>query len=217
MKITKYEHSFILLEQNGQQLILDPGTFTSALPKLHNVVGIIVTHEHSDHLSTEHLRTIAAAYPNTPLYAPQDVLSQLEDVDTTKVTAEAGATVTLGAFTIKFTGGNHAPIYKTSPCENVGVLVNSSFYTPGDSLDKPGAPVGILALPVSAPWLKTSEAMDYISETQPKTVMPVHDMLLSEIGKTVTYRWLKQATDDVGADWRVIQSGQSIDIQDTVI
>lgn len=212
MKITKYEHSFMVLEQDGQQLVIDPGTFTPKLPGLNAVVGVIVTHEHADHLSADNLANILEAHPEAPLYAPQDVLDQLEAVTGKKVVAKAGTSTDLGPFSVEFTGGDHAVIYQTSPCQNVGMVVNKSFYYSGDSLAKPAAGVEVLAVPATAPWLKVSEVMDFITEIQPKTVFPVHDMLLSDIGKTVNYRWLEQAAKQAEAEWQVLDPGQSITI-----
>jgi L-ascorbate metabolism protein UlaG (beta-lactamase superfamily) len=212
MKITKYEHSFMVLEQNDEQLVIDPGTYSPNLPELQNVVGIIVTHEHADHLSATNLTTILQANPAAPLYAPQDVLDQLTDVGGNKVTSRAGETVALGSFKVEFVGGDHAIIYKTSPCENTGLLINDVFYTPGDSLSKPKGQVKVLAVPAHAPWMKTSETMDYITELGPEVVFPVHNMLLSDIGEMVTYRWLKQAADEAGADWQVLASGDSLEV-----
>lgn len=203
----------MVFEQDDQQLVLDPGSFSKQLPELNNVVGIIVTHEHMDHLSADNLQVILSANPGAPLYAPQDVLDQLSQVQSNKVPAKAGEKITLGAFKIQFVGGKHATIYKTSPCENVGVLVNDSFYTPGDSLDKPQQQIKVLAVPASAPWMKASETMDFIAELKPEVVFPVHDMLLSDIGESVTYRWLKQAAESVDADWQILATGQSLTIE----
>jgi L-ascorbate metabolism protein UlaG (beta-lactamase superfamily) len=200
----------MVLDQDGEQLIIDPGSFTPKLPELGNVVGVIVTHEHSDHLSSKNLDTILQANPDAPLYAPQDVLDQLTELNGKKEVAKSGESAQLGSFSIKFIGGDHATIYKKSPCKNVGVLVNETFYYPGDSLDKPAESVDTLAVPASAPWMKTSEAMDFIAEIKPKKVFPAHDMLLSDIGKMVSYRWLEKASKEAGAEWLVLEDGQSI-------
>lgn len=212
MKITKYEHSFIVLEQDDQQLVIDPGTYSPSLPELSRVVGVIVTHEHADHLSAQNLATILDANPDAPLYAPQDVLDQLNEITGHKQVANAGETMSLGSFNVSFVGGAHAAIYKNSPCENIGVLVNNTFYYPGDSLDKPEEQIKILAVPAHAPWMKTSEAMDFITDLKPQIVFPAHNILLSEIGEMVTYRWLKQATEDAGASWQALKDAESIEV-----
>lgn len=200
----------MIVEMDGQQLVLDPGSFTKQLPELTNVVGIIVTHEHIDHLSVENLNTIFSAFPDAPLYVPQDVFEQLGDLPGSKIVAQGGESTTIGAFEVTFTGGQHATIYKTSPCQNIGVIINGSFYHPGDSLDRPNIPIDIVAVPASAPWSKTSEVMDFIADVKAKKAFPAHDMILSDIGKMVTYRWLEQASSEAGTEWAVLGDGESL-------
>lgn len=206
MKITKYEHSFMVLDHDQQQLVIDPGTYTPSLPELNAVTAVIVTHEHADHLSAHNLAQILSANPGALLYAPQDVLDQLSEIESPKVIAQAGETVTMGAFKVAFIGGRHATIYKASPCENVGVMVDDEFYYPGDSLDEPNTKVKVLAVPAHAPWMKTSETMNFIDNVSPDVVFPAHNMLLSDIGEMVTYRWLKQAADNGNSLWRVARN-----------
>lgn len=43
MKITKYEHSCVVIEEKGEKLVIDPGELT-ALPTLTYVRAIIFTH-----------------------------------------------------------------------------------------------------------------------------------------------------------------------------
>lgn len=212
MKLTKYEHSCMVLEDKDQQLIIDPGTFSPSLPELTKVVGVVVTHQHPDHLSADNLASILQANPEVSLYAPQDVLDELDSLEAKKVVADLKDPLKIGSFWVEFVGGKHAPIYQKSPCENVGVIVNETFYYPGDSLDRPSENITTLAVPASAPWLKVSEAMDFIAKIKPTVVFPAHDMLLSEIGKSVHYRWLQQAAEATNAQWRVLQVGQSLDI-----
>ena len=55
MKLTKYEHACFTLEKDGKMLVVDPGTFTTKLDPPENVVGIVITHEHSDHFDVNAL------------------------------------------------------------------------------------------------------------------------------------------------------------------
>ncbi len=65
-------------------------------------------------------------------------------------------------------------------CQNVGVLIdNGEVYYPGDSFAEPGMPVKTLALPIAAPWMKTSEAMDFLTHVKPERAFPTHDAILS--------------------------------------
>ena len=50
MKLTKFEHAALVLEKDGATLVVDPGAYSHdfIIPK--RVDGIIITHEHPDHL-----------------------------------------------------------------------------------------------------------------------------------------------------------------------
>lgn len=46
MKLTKFDHSCIVVEKDGLKIVCDPVEFTHPLPELNNVVAIIITHRH---------------------------------------------------------------------------------------------------------------------------------------------------------------------------
>jgi L-ascorbate metabolism protein UlaG (beta-lactamase superfamily) len=58
--------------------------------------------------------------------------------------------------------------------------------------------IELVAVPASAPWMKISEAMEFIKKLKVKRVFPTHNALLSEFGEKAEYNWLKKATDEVG-------------------
>ncbi len=212
MKITKYEHSFLTVEQDGQLLVIDPGIVTTTLPELTNVVGIIVTHMHPDHFEVKKLQAIKQANPDATLYTVQAVADELpEDLPAQVVTG--GHKIELAPFMLEFAGGQHAVIDPATPVtDNVGVTVNSVFYYSGDSLSIPQVPVQILAVPNSAPWLKISEAMDFIAAIKPEHVFPVHDALLSDFGNEVSNKWLEQASVRIGAKFAVLKPGDALEV-----
>ena len=213
MKITKYEHACVVIEDKDQKLVVDPGVFTTSLPTdLRSVVGVVITHQHADHLNKEHLQNIFSQNPNMTVFAPQDVLNELTGIKVTKVLAEPGQTMNVGTFTLDFFGRDHAVIYETIPCQNVGVLVNKSFYYPGDSFTEPGVPVKVLAVPAGAPWMKMSEAMTFIHAMQPETAFATHDVLYNNIGAHMSYNYLAQATEAAGGNWNLLMPSDSLDI-----
>ena len=154
MKVTKYEHACLLVEELDQHLVIDPGMFATSLPTdLKNVMAVVITHQHGDHLDKDRLQTILMANPELTIFAPQDVLDELADVSAKKVLAETGVSHTAGSFALDFFGNDHAIIYETVPCQNVGVMVNKTLYYPGDSFTEPGTDVKLLAIPSGAPWM----------------------------------------------------------------
>ncbi|MCR2826075.1 MBL fold metallo-hydrolase, partial [Microbacterium sp. zg.Y909] len=159
MRVTKHEHACLRLERDGKTIIIDPGSFTLPLTDVKNLVAVVLTHEHPDHWTPDHLDRLTALAPRVPIFAPAGVAAAAPGYDITVVAP--GDTVTVDPFTLVFYGGRHAVIHESIPIiDNVGVLVNDDFYYPGDSYAVPkGAEVRLLAAPVGAPWLKIGEAM----------------------------------------------------------
>ena len=80
-------------------------------------------------------------------------------------------------------GSEHAVIHPDIPViPNVGYLVDDTLYHPGDAYFVPETPVSVLLLPTSGPWMKLSEAADYVRAVRPQQVIQIHEMLLSDIG-----------------------------------
>jgi L-ascorbate metabolism protein UlaG (beta-lactamase superfamily) len=212
MRVTKFEHATLRIDQSDQTLVIDPGSFTTPLDDLNGLVGIVLTHEHPDHWTPEHLDRLLRAAPGTPIFAPSGVAAAAADYDITVVSP--GETVTVGDFTLRFFGGTHAVIHSSIPTiENVGVLVNEELYYPGDSYAVPkGIEVDTLAAPLGAPWLKIGEAMDYVLAVKPRRAFGTHDMTLSVAGKTMHRARLQWATEQDGGEFFVLEPGESLDL-----
>jgi L-ascorbate metabolism protein UlaG (beta-lactamase superfamily) len=210
MKITKLEHACVVLEKDGEQLVIDPGVLTNFPDSIKNVVGIFITHVHADHLDKNNVQKLLAANPKACLMGSDEVLAELKDLGAKECPVVAGVGVKAGNFNIEVFGQDHAVIYKKVPCQNRGLLVDDYFYYPGDSFTLPNMPVEVLAAPAIAPWAKTSEAMDFIKAVKPKKVFPTHNAMFSSFGEQVFYSWLKPAAEEVGAEWVELQPGNSI-------
>ncbi len=202
MNIQKFRHACLVLEKDGQSLVVDPGEWSTDFTAPQDVVGVIITHEHGDHLSLEKLKEIIAVNPDAAVYAHADVTKQIPEVPTVMVTADE--TKQIGHFNVLFTGGDHARILPDRPvCANLGVLVDEGeLYYPGDSLVLPGVPVKTLAVPVAAPWLKLSEALDFLTAIRPQEAFATHDAVLSDEGKAVTTAWLTRTAEAIGTTFR---------------
>jgi L-ascorbate metabolism protein UlaG (beta-lactamase superfamily) len=212
MRVTKNEHASLRLDQNGETLLIDPGSFTTPLTDLTDVVGLVITHEHPDHWTPEHLDRILRASPDTPIYAPEGVARAAEGYDITVVSP--GDSITVGAFTLRFFGGRHEVIHSSIPViDNVGVLVNDVLYYPGDSYAVPeGVQVDTLAAPLGAPWLRIGDAMDYVLAVKPRRAFGTHDMTLSVIGKGMHRQRLKWATEQGGGEFLELEPGDTLDL-----
>lgn len=190
MILTNFEHACFMVEQKGKSIIIDPGIWTTDIATPENVVAIVITHEHPDHFDVTALGAIIAHNPEAVIFAHHDITKQLGDT-LPHVSVTTGQSVEAGPFTLEFFGGEHASIHRSIPViANLGVLINNSIYYPGDSFTQPSKPVSALALPVAAPWMKISDAIDFASSVKPSIVFPTHDAILSPIGKSLVDRMI---------------------------
>lgn len=212
MRLTKYEHAGLLLEQDGQKLYVDPGSFTSPLTDTANAVAVVITHEHPDHWTPEQLNRVLELSPDAKLFGPEGVAAAAADFDITIV--HPGDTVEAGPFALRFFGGRHAVIHESIPVvDNVGVLINDTLYYAGDSFSVPeGVEVDVLAAPAGAPWMKIAETMDYVLAVKPKRAFPIHEMVLSRAGKDMANGRLAWATEQNGGAFSALEPGDSLDL-----
>jgi L-ascorbate metabolism protein UlaG (beta-lactamase superfamily) len=212
MRLTKFEHAALLLEQSGKKLFVDPGSFTTPITEASDTVAVVITHEHADHWTPDQLNRILEASPDAVIYGPSGVVAAASAFAITQV--DAGDTVQAGPFTLRFFGGVHALIHSSIPLvDNVGVLINDVLYYPGDSFTVPeGVSVDMLAVPAGAPWMKVGEAMDYVLEVKPKRAFPTHEMVLSVAGKNLSNDRLAWATAQGGGEYFALQPGDTLDL-----
>lgn len=212
MRLTKLEHAALILEQNGDRLYIDPGSFTTAITESAGTVAIVITHEHADHWTPEQLKRIVDANPGVRIFGPAGVVAAAADFPVELVSA--GDTVEVGAFTLRFFGGRHAVIHSSIPVvDNVGVLVNDTLYYAGDSFTIPdGVAVDTLAAPAGAPWMKVAEVIDYVLAVAPKHAFPTHEMVLSRAGKDMSNARLTWAVEQGGGEFHALEPGDSLDL-----
>lgn len=177
MKINKLGHCCLLIETKGKRILTDPGSYTvEAHSKLENIDYILFTHEHQDHYHLESLKVILEKNRQAVVYANNSVSESLKKEGIMHIQINNGDNVLLGKISVIGIGENHAQMHSSIPLSrNIGYFIDQKLWYPGDSFTNPNRPVEVLALPVSGPWMKISEAIDYALLLKPKKVFPVHD------------------------------------------
>lgn len=187
MRLTKYSHSCVRVEHDGGVLVVDPGMFTEPAA-LDGVDAVLVTHEHADHLDVNALADALGKRPTVTVHTHPSVVSKLDALTGAVQTVESGRSFTAAGIAVKAYGGLHAEIHPEVPrVPNLGFLINDEVYHPGDSFDVPDdVQIDTLFVPVSAPWLKLSEAVAFVRAVAPRRAFALHDSLLSDAGHTIT-------------------------------
>lgn len=209
MRLTKYTHACVRLERDGAVLVIDPGSFSEPAA-LDGVDAVLITHEHVDHLDVDKLADALARRPAVTVHAHPDVVPKLAALDGVVHEVTAGEEFTAAGFQVHAYGGWHAEIHPDVPrVANLGYLVEGSVYHPGDSFDVPaGANVETLFVPISGPWLKLAESVDFIRAVAPRRAYALHDFLLSDIGAKVHDANLARLA---GCDYHRLASGSTVE------
>lgn len=209
MKITKFEHAFLQIELSAKQLLIDPGVYSPNLPALENVVGVVLTHVHDDHSYLPHLAAIKQQFPDVRFFGPLDVVAKLGELGCERVSH--GSHIEVDGFSLDFFGDLHQEIHRSIPLvQNVGVLVNSKLYYPGDSYTQCDYPFEILACPSAAPWMKISDLIDYLEAVRPKRAFATHNAILSEHGHTLQNNRIREIVTKHGGEFSFLIEGESI-------
>lgn len=219
MRLTKYTHSCVRLDDGDQRLVMDPGSFSpeGELPTaLDGVSAVLVTHEHPDHLDTDALAAAAAADPDLRVWAPAAVCAQLDELDALRGRATAvapGDTFTAGGLEVRAFGGQHALIHSSIPLvANVGYLVADAVYHPGDSFVVPEVPVERLLVPLHAPWSKVAEVLDHVIAVRARHVHQIHDGLLNDRGLGLADGHVGGVATRYGAEYTRLGAGETVEV-----
>lgn len=216
MKLIKYSHSCIRLENNNKTLVLDPGNFSEVEKALEGADFLLITHAHPDHYDAEPVNAYLSEHPEVEVYAPAAVADEIsEAVGGAKVHTVGGEeSFTLEGFDVKTYGGQHAlihPLVKT--IDNVGYLINDSLYHPGDSLVVPhDLTVENLLVPIHAPWNKIQEVIDFIIAVKAPKAFPIHNALLSENGHAIIENQLTNFGKKYGTEYRHLDAEETVEI-----
>lgn len=188
MRITKYTHACLRLEHSGGVLVIDPGVFSEP-EALEGADAVLITHEHVDHIDIDKLRVAAARQPALTVHTHPDVEAQLTDLDADVFAVSPGEEFVAAGMTVRAHGGQHAIIHPDIPrVVNVGFVIDApdgTIYHPGDSFHVPDEEIATLFVPVSAPWLKLSESIDFARAVRPQRAFALHDSLLVDAGQQI--------------------------------
>jgi len=212
MRLTKFGHSCLLVEEGGARVLLDPGSFSEGFETLEGLTGVCLTHQHIDHVDPERVRPLLGRNPGVRVVSDEGSAEALGEAGADVEVVHDGDELALGGLALRVVGRDHAAVHPEIPMvPNVGYLVGGRLFHPGDALTMPGEPVEVLAVPAGAPWLKLADAVDYLREVGPRVAVPVHEKVLSEVGISSHYRLLEQLGGP-GTAFEVLDDGRPVEL-----
>ena len=211
MRITKFGHACVRIELDSTTVVVDPGGFTDP-EAVDGATAILITHEHFDHYDAEKLRRVDA-----PIFTVDGVAAAIAsgapDLTERVTVVTAGDQFDVGV-PVTAVGVDHAVIHPDIPrIHNSGYLFDlagTKVYHPGDALTAPDEAVDLLLAPASAPWLKVSEAIDFVREVGAARNVPIHDAIYSAAGHGVLDTLMGNLVVPRGLEWTRVAVGEDV-------
>jgi L-ascorbate metabolism protein UlaG (beta-lactamase superfamily) len=199
------------LEEGKARILLDPGVYSEGFEDLTDLDAVLITHQHHDHTAPENIKSLQEKNPDLAVYADERAAKVLDAAGVGARVAHEGDEFEVEGVSVAVRGRDHAVIHPDIPrITNVGYLVAGRFFYPGDSFTEPGGVVDVLAVPAGAPWLKISEAIDYMLAVKPKVAIPVHDAVLAM--PQMNAGLLKRFAGPAAIELRVVENGSSTEV-----
>lgn len=210
MKITKFIHACLLVELDGRVALFDPGNYSQAalnVDSLTKLDDIFITHEHGDHFSLPLIQTLVQKFPAVRITTTKSVVNKLAG-QRLRATNQPSKDVTF------FTSPHEsiAPLIPTPP-EQIGFHYLGKFSHPGDSHSFEETKA-ILAMPVSAPWGSSAQAIKVALELKPRYILPIHDWHWHDEARALMYTRFEQIFADNNIQFFSLKTGQPVEIDE---
>ncbi|HKH56318.1 MAG TPA: MBL fold metallo-hydrolase [Propionibacteriaceae bacterium] len=203
MRITHLGHAAVLVETDDARILIDPGNLSAAWHQLTDLDAVLVTHQHPDHLDTDHIGALLTANPAATVLVEPSIVQQIAEAkfpqlpNATAFRPDEQAVV--GDVLITGVGGQHAVIHRDIPrIGNVGYVLRSSgqptFFHPGDAYDTAPQGIDVLAMPAYGPWAAMKETIDFVRAVGALEGFPIHGELLNDRGHNLVMSRIDELT-----------------------
>jgi L-ascorbate metabolism protein UlaG (beta-lactamase superfamily) len=115
---------------------------------------------------------------------------------------------------VRAVGELHAVIHPEFPrffnSGYVLTLGDTKVYHPGDALTAPGEDVDVLFVPVSAPWMRASEAIEFARAVRAPRNLAIHDRVYSEAGLGIVDGHMNAFLPGAGQEYVRLADGEDL-------
>src|SRR5437868_1972388 len=207
MELKKYGHACLRLEKDGKVLVIDPGAFSEP-EALEGADAVLITHSHYDHMDVERLRRCS---PDVEIRTCEGAAAELGVLPATVLAVNHGDKFEVAGFSVEAFGEWHARSHPDLPViQNIGFMIDSSVFYPGDAFTVPEVDVHTLMVPTGAPWLRLGDVLEYLRVIRPRRAYSTHDGLYNDAGLQLVDNWLKAEADKQGAEIRRLAVGETV-------
>lgn len=208
MRITKYVHSCLLIEEAGKTILIDPGIFTYeehalAITTIQKLDYLLITHEHPDHMHMPFIKELISRFPSVMIITNPAIVSLLQKEN---IHAE-----TVGDELIHITEAPHERVFDKETPQNVLFTIAERITIPGDSLSFPQTKE-ILALPLMGPSWMITQAVEKALALKPSYIIPIHDWHWKDEARKVFYQRLDAFFTKQNILFKSIETGEQVEI-----
>jgi L-ascorbate metabolism protein UlaG (beta-lactamase superfamily) len=208
MKVTKYPQSCLLIEKEGQSIVIDPGSdFLDkySVDELNDVRAVLYTHQHADHFD----ETIAQALQGrgVQIFCNESTAKLLSGTYT--IIRDGDSFETCG-FSVTARELPHCllPNGAEGP-QNTGYVIDGVLFHPGDGKDIDNLKVKSLALPITGPDISMKNAFDFAKKVEAQIVIPIH---YDKIGANPHVYKIFATRNDMPFEMIVLDNGESTEL-----
>jgi L-ascorbate metabolism protein UlaG (beta-lactamase superfamily) len=208
MKITKYLHACIVVEDQNMTFLFDPGVFTYNaqaldLSRIAKLDYLLITHEHADHFHLPFIKEIVAKFPQVKIVTNKAIVELLQK-ENIQASSQKDEVVQLDTV-------DHEKLWDLKTPEHVVIHVLNKFTHAGDSLHF-SKTHDVLALPITAPWGSTTEAVNKALSLKPKVIIPVHDWMWKDEIRKGMYQRLTEFFPTYGIQFKGLETGEPLQV-----
>lgn len=207
VKVTKFVHSCLLVEDSGKTFLFDPGNYTDQANVLNldsiKLDYLLITHEHPDHMYIPLVRKISGKFPEVSIITNPSAQLVLKN-EGIEVSGKVPDFITIEKIP-------HGKIFGSEVPENIKFILNNILTHPGDSFSF-NQTSKILALPVQAPWGSLTEAVELATKLKPEIILPIHDWHWRDEARVMLYRRLTDYFNNLGIRFISLETGIPIDL-----
>jgi len=217
MRITKYIHSCLLIEEGETKILVDPGTYSFEHGGLKpedftGLAAIFITHSHPDHADPKALKEIVANNPGLKVYGNSETQKVLHN-EGVRVEVFEMSKKQIGTIAVDALPASHEKLLVPEPV-NTAYAFNKHVLVTGDSYDSRLSwfkQIPVLATPIFAPWTDQLKTVAFIKSIAPKTFLPLHDGYVKDFFHEHMTAVFAHYLTDFGIEVRSLKSGEALE------
>ncbi len=219
MKIQKFLHSCLLVENNGKRLLIDPGEYSFQhlgvkVSDVGRVDAIIFTHPHNDHCWIPAIKEFLSLNLNLKMLGNSEVAEKLKNENIAVQSCAIPGRYELDGFQIESAIAPHEKLPEFWPrVQNNGFWINGRLFHAGDSFSfELKQTPEILAMPLMASWGSLTKAFEIVERIKPKHLIFIHDAMLQPFYQAAIHEKSAEYFPSISIQFHPLKLGEALEV-----